>query len=171
MVGLCNARPGRHRHRIRRARHKVLVVQSEGSKGAGEERLIMASVNKLLGRAFEAYHAGRIDEAEAICRKLVALAPREGRVCFLLGMSLRRAGRGAEAADWLNRAARLQPRSPEVLNGLGSAYSDLQDYPRAAECFARAIEINPRYAVAHYNMGNACQRLRQYDRALVFYQS
>ena len=131
----------------------------------------MASVNKLLGRAFEAYHAGRIDEAEAICRKLVALAPREGRVCFLLGMSLRRAGRGAEAADWLNRAARLQPRSPEVLNGLGSAYSDLQDYPRAAECFARAIEINPRYADAHYNMGNACQRLRQYDRALVFYQS
>jgi Flp pilus assembly protein TadD len=131
----------------------------------------MASVNKLLCRAFEAYRAGRIEEAEAICRKLVPLAPHEGQVSFLLGMCLRRTGRGTEAAEWLQRAAKLQPRSPEVFNGLGSVYSDLRDYPRAAECFARAIEINPRYADAHYNMGNACQRMREYDKALGCYQN
>ena len=131
----------------------------------------MALANKLLSQAFEAYQAGRIDEAEAICRKLVPLAPREGRVSFLLGMSLKRAGRVAEAAEWLKRAATLQPHSAEVLNGLGTAYSSLQDYPHAADCFARAIEANPRYADAHYNMGNACQRMRHYDKALGFYQT
>jgi Flp pilus assembly protein TadD len=131
----------------------------------------MPSVNVLLGRAFEAYRAGRNDEVEAICRKLVVRSPQEGRASFLLGMSLRRTGRGTEAADWLKQAAKLQPHSAEVFNGLGTAYTDLQDYPRAAECFTRAIQINPRYADAHYNMGNACQRLRQYDQALGFYQS
>ena len=131
----------------------------------------MPSANVLLGRAFEAYRAGRNEETEAICRKLVALPPHQGQANFLLGMCLRRTGRGAEAADWLKQAAQLQPRSAEVLNALGSAYSDLLDYPRAAECFARAIQINPRYADAHYNMGNACQRLRQFDKALGYYQS
>ncbi|MGO8699427.1 MAG: tetratricopeptide repeat protein [Limisphaerales bacterium] len=128
-------------------------------------------MNKPLSQAFEAYQAGRFGEAETICRKLISLAPREGRVNFLLGMSLKRAGRVAEAAEWLKRAATLQPRSAEVLNGLGSVYSELQDYPHAADCFNRAIEANPRYADAHYNMGNACQKMRQYDKALGFYQA
>jgi tetratricopeptide (TPR) repeat protein len=129
----------------------------------------MASFNKLLGQAFEAYDTGRNDEAEAICRKLVSLAPKDGQAVFLLGMILRKGPRKEEAAEWLKRAATLQPRSPEVFNGLGSAYNDLHDHPHAAECFARAIQINPRYADAHYNMGNTCQRMREYEKALTFY--
>ncbi len=95
----------------------------------------MAAFNILLGQAFEAYNTGRYDEAEALCRKLVALEPKEGQVVFLLGMILRKGSRKEEAAQWLRQAATLQPKSPEVFNGLGSAYNDLGDHTHAGECF------------------------------------
>jgi len=129
----------------------------------------VVSINETVGRAFEAYRAGRNDEAEAICRKVASLTPTHSQACFLLGMVLRKRGSAEEAVHWLKQAARLQPSSPEVLNGLGSAYSDLRDHRRAAECYARAIQVNPRYVDAYYNMGNACQRLREFQKALACY--
>jgi tetratricopeptide (TPR) repeat protein len=130
----------------------------------------MSAFSKNLSAAFEAYNGKRYGDAEAACRTMLRTAPKDGQVCFLMGMVLHRAGRNQEAVHWLSQAAEVQPESGDVLRGLGCAYSAMGDQPRAAESFARSIQLNPENPDAYYSMGNACQRMGQLEKAISLYR-
>ena len=115
--------------------------------------------------AFEMHNAGRSEEAEALCRVLEQIRPRNSQLLFLLGMILHKTGQSEEATQWLALAAQYSPGSARIFNGLGCAYQGTGDHARAAAAFEKALELEPQSADVLYNLGKSCYRLEQVDRA------
>lgn len=90
-----------------------------------------------LGYMFAA-RATRLDEAEKLLRRALALEPRSGAVLDSLGFVCFRRGKLEDAERYLSRAARLQPNDPEVLEHLGDVYLARGKAEQARESYARA---------------------------------
>lgn len=123
------------------------------------------SFEQSLKLAFEMHNAGRVEEAEALCRALEQISPKNTQLLFLLGMVLHKSRQDEEAVKWLSLAAQYQPGSSRIFNGLGCAYQGLEDHSRAAGAFVKSIELEPHSADTHYNLGKSCYRLDQVESA------
>ena len=110
-----------------------------------------------MARAQEAQ--GRLDEAEALLRRLPGIAPAEESLAALL---LRR-GRAAEAAALLRPLEGRQ--SPIACNLLGLAEKSLGDLAAAALAFARALDLDPAHAPAQANLAAVLRLLKRPDEA------
>jgi tetratricopeptide (TPR) repeat protein len=132
--------------------------------------LLNDSFERSLKLAFEMHNTGRSQEAEALCRVLMQVRPKNAQPLFLLGMILHKAGRALEAVKWLTLAAQYQPKSARILNGLGCAYQNLKDHGRAAAAFENAITLEPPAASTSYNLGNSCYHLDQIERATALFR-
>jgi tetratricopeptide (TPR) repeat protein len=128
------------------------------------------SFQKTLALAFKEHNAGRDREAEALCRVLMQICPRDAQLVFLLGMILHKTGRDEEAVKWLSRAAEYQSQSARIFSGLGCAYQSLKDHARAASSFARSLALEPKSTSTCYNLGNSCYRLGQIERAATLFR-
>ena len=131
---------------------------------------IADSFQPVLKVAFELHNAGHHADAEALCRVLLRLNPRDGQLLFLLGMVLQKTGRSAEALKYLQSAAQLQPQSARIFNALGFVHQSLKDYARAVELYAKAIALGQQAADTFYSMGNACYQLGEVERAASLFQ-
>lgn len=68
---------------------------------------------------------GRLDEAEAACRKALAIKPAYADAHSNLGVVLHDLGRWGEAADSYRRALEIRPNSAETLQNLGATLQNL----------------------------------------------
>ena len=75
-----------------------------------------------LKAAIELHQKGRLAEAEAGYRAVLAAEPDQPFALNLLGILLNATGRGPEAAGLLEKAVALRPASGEFRNNLGEAY-------------------------------------------------
>ncbi len=91
-------------------------VWEEGAEaapeGGGRDPRAMVGVLALMDRAIALAQAGRLDEAVAATRRVLALDPTNRTALTRLGVFLRRAGRLDEAAEAFARQAALAPRDP-----------------------------------------------------------
>jgi Flp pilus assembly protein TadD len=76
--------------------------------------------------------AGRLAEAEAAYRLVLAGQPANGQAMHLLGVVLGQLGRPAEALESLEKASRVLPESPELLGNLAAALGKLGRHAEAA---------------------------------------
>ena len=113
----------------------------------------MISIDDALARADAHYHTGRLAEAEAVCRAVLAGEPRHGGVLHRLGILAHAAGDYGRAA-WLLTAA--------VTSGDASAHGSLAvvlmkaGFPNAALAHFRAAHaLAPEDARAGYNLAMA----------------
>jgi tetratricopeptide (TPR) repeat protein len=110
----------------------------------------------MLFRAAVAHHqAGRLAQAEAAYRQLLAGAPDHAEALHLLGVLLHQSRRSAEAEPLLRRAAALAPRSAEVHNTLGTLLRDTGRPAEAADAFRAALRAQPNTPEIRYNLGLA----------------
>jgi tetratricopeptide (TPR) repeat protein len=128
------------------------------------------SFDQSLKLAFEMHNAGRSGEAEALCRNLAQIRPRDNQLLFLLGMITHKSGRHEEAVQWLSQAAKCNPGSARIFSGLGCTWLALQQHAQAAAAFEKAITLEPRLGPNHYNLGNSCYHLDQVERAATQFQ-
>ena len=64
-----------------------------------------------LNRALLLHRAGRIADAQAVCREMLELAPRHFDALHLLGVTEYQSGRHEEAERLLQQALLVEPRS------------------------------------------------------------
>jgi tetratricopeptide (TPR) repeat protein len=122
--------------------------------------------------ALAAYEAGRLPEAEAGCRELVAAGEKNSRLFFLLGLVLGKRQQTREALEWLRRAAGLDPNSVEILLELGRACAGNQELAAAAECFRQCMEIAPENPDGYTGLARLCQEAdRDAEAALLYRQA
>ena len=76
---------------------------------SGNSQDLDDSFERSLKLAFEMQNAGRTPEAEALCRVLVQLRPKDAQLLYLLGMILHKTGREHAAIEYLSSAAQYQP--------------------------------------------------------------
>lgn len=134
----------------------------------------MTLVAAALQSALAHHRAGRLPEAEASYRRILATQPADADAWHLLGVIAHQEGRHEAAVDLIARAVALQSRSPVFLNNLGAALTALGKAREAVPKLRRAAKLNPSYAEAHFNLGNAlreCQRAKEamesFRRAIV----
>lgn len=113
---------------------------------AGCDRIVFA-------QAVAAQRAGRVDEAKAAYRGLLAARPTQAEAANNLGVLLRGEGATDEAIQKFHAALSVRANYPEALVNLGVALQEQKRFADAERAFARALGAAPGFADAHFNLG------------------
>jgi len=112
------------------------------------------------------HQAGRLAEAEALYRQVLAEQPDHADALHLLGVLAGQKGQPDAAEDLLRRAIRIKPDLAEAHNNLGFVLAGKGQLDEAIAFYRRAIEITPDLAEAHNNLGFALNVKGQFDEAI-----
>ena len=108
--------------------------------------------------AMRHHQAGRVAEAEAACRRLLARSPDHPDALHLLGVLALQAGRLDDAVDLLRAAIRARPAFAEAYNNLGVALDGRGQWVKAEWAFRGALNLNARQLDAWKNLGNVLRK-------------
>lgn len=125
---------------------------------------------RALEQAVACHRQGRLAEAEAAYRQILAHHPEHADATHLLGVIEYQRGDAAAAAELVARAIAAQPAAPHFHNSLGSALRASGRTEEAVSAFGRAVALNPDYGEAHFNLGNALRALGRTAEAEAAYR-
>lgn len=120
----------------------------------------------VLGQVDQLRQAGRLVEAENLCRTLFAAQPNSPIVLNVLGLLRRARGDQAEAELLMRKAIAAAPREPALHNNLGNILLSRGDAPGAEAAYRKAIALKPDYPEACFNLGVALRAQHRADEAL-----
>jgi tetratricopeptide (TPR) repeat protein len=109
--------------------------------------------------------AGRLDEAEALLKQILASKPKEPTAIHLLGIIAHQRGQLTQAIEHVKRAIELAPQTALFQANLGEMYRLAGRSDLAIEHGKRAIALNPDYPEALSNIGVAHYERKEYEEA------
>ena len=127
-------------------------------------------VSQALELAVQHHQAGRLAEAEALYRRILAVQPNHADALHLIGVIAHQSGRHDLAADWIRRAIVHHPHNPAAYCNLGEACRALGRLDEAIAAFRRALQLKPDLVEACNNLGNALRDRGQLDEAVLTYR-
>ena len=139
----------------RRRREKEARKRAKRSGADPTADVLSPAAEQALAAAAQHHGAGRLTEAEAGYRQVLAENPNHPVVLHLAGVAAYQLGNGDDAVGLMERAVGVKPDFFEALNNLGAAYRALDRTDDAIASYRRAIAVKPDYAEAHFNLGNA----------------
>ncbi len=134
-------------------------------KRARQARGAAPAVAVLLDRGLACHHAGRLEDAVALYREVLAAQPEQSNALNYCGVASYQLGRIDEAVTLLRHAARLEPAAAGIHNNLANALRAAGALDEAVAAYRRAVEIQPDYAEAYNNLAKALQDLGSLDAA------
>jgi len=129
------------------------------------------TIPEAFGLALQYEQTGRLREAEAMYRRILAVDPRHAASTHRLGLLAQTVGRMDLAMEWLQRALILDPGDPSVPYHLGQIYSALGRASEANACFRRAVEIKPDFSEAKNEIGIALVKEGRYEEAAEIFEA
>ena len=151
----------------RRAMEKHGGARPGGSTGGAP---LTAALGELEARGLAHHQAGRLPQAEACYRKILAVDPCNVNALHLLGVLARQVGQYRAAVDLISKAVALNDRVPELHCNLGNALTDLGQTAEAEASYRQALALRPDYAAAHNNLGNVLQGRGEHKEAEACYR-
>ena len=129
-----------------------------------------AAALRALEAALADHRAGRLAQALAAYRDLLARWPDFADAHNLLGLALYQSGQPQPALDAIDRAIRGDAINPEYRNNRGIVLMALGRPADAADEFRRTIAARPDHAAALANLGNALKAQGDRGGAMDMYQ-
>jgi Tfp pilus assembly protein PilF len=117
------------------------------------------------------HQAGRLAEAEAIYRRILAADGRHADAWHLLGVIAFTCGQNQAALDFIANAIRIDDRQPVYYNNFGNALLELGHPAEAESSYSAALALNPNYAEACSNRGNALRALGRLEESEASYRA
>jgi protein O-GlcNAc transferase len=105
--------------------------------------------------AVDHHQAGRIAEAEKLCRQIVAANPGHAEAWHLLGVMALQSANTIAASEYLQRAAVLAPQDAEIHNNLAIALKNSDQFAAALEHFRSATRLTPQSIEFQFNLASA----------------
>ena len=127
-------------------------------------------VSDLLGQAVRLHQQGRLEQAQALYRRVLDLDARQFDALHLLGVIERQRGAPARAVELIGQALRIDPQQARAHCNLGAALQDLGRADAALASYEAALRLDPAYALAWDNRGNTLRRLGRLAEALDSYE-
>jgi protein O-GlcNAc transferase len=109
--------------------------------------------------------AGRLVEAETICRRILEVEPNKPEVLHMLGVIAYQAGMYDVSIDLIRGALEFSPNVAEAHYNLGNAYRERDLLAEAAACYRQAVALKPGYGMAHSNLAGILARLGKPEEA------
>ena len=128
------------------------------------------TVQQAFDLALQHHQAGRLAEAEAVYRQILALQPNHAEALHHLGILAHQLGRNELAIEWIRQAVALNPGNPAAHGNLGEALRALGRLDEAVAAYRCALGINPRIAEIFNNLGNALKGQGRGDEAVAAYR-
>jgi predicted O-linked N-acetylglucosamine transferase (SPINDLY family) len=125
----------------------------------------MSSDTQLLDHAISLHQAGRLNEAEALYRRILEKNPNHPDALHLLGVAAHQQGKGALARELIERAITLRPGMAVFHSNLGEVLRGAGNLAAAAASYQQAIEHDPAFAGAWANLGLVLHQLDHQDDA------
>jgi predicted O-linked N-acetylglucosamine transferase (SPINDLY family) len=130
----------------------------------------MTPIAESLSLAHQHHQAGRLDQAETLCRQILQAEPDHPETLHLLGVVEYQLGRHAAAVQYISRALTLNPANPEYHNNLGEAYRAQRRFDAAVTHFRQALALKPTFAEGYYNLALALHEQQGLEEAVTYYQ-
>ncbi len=108
-----------------------------------------------LVKADDLHLKGRLDEAEALYRKILAADPRHAQALHLLGVLSHQRGNPMAAVDLIGRAISVSAQTPDFYVNRGVALLAVGMPDAAIEHFRAALKLRPDLPQAYLNLGVA----------------
>jgi protein O-GlcNAc transferase len=128
------------------------------------------NLDKTLQSAIGYYNNGDLDQADALCRKIVVKKPKHIDALNLLGLIAYEKKNYDAAITYIRKALQHAPSNFYFHNNLGTAYKAIKQLDEAAACYRKALQLNPNFADAHNNLGTVLQAKRELDEAMTCYR-
>ncbi|HYD70464.1 tetratricopeptide repeat protein [Azospirillum sp.] len=103
--------------------------------------------------ALEHHSAGRLAEAEGVCRQVLQAKPDHAGALQLLGLIASQVGRHQTAADLLGRALAVEPDNGLLVGRHGMVLRRLGRSDEAVAALRRAVDLREDYADAWFELG------------------
>jgi len=113
----------------------------------------------------------RMDDAEALLRRVVEIAPDFTVGWLTLGMVLIERTKVMDAIEAYLQATRLEPRNPAGWGGLGNAYAVANYQEKGAEAYAMAVSLNPDAPNLQMGYAHILKTLGDQDGSLKAYRA
>ncbi len=123
-----------------------------------------------VAQALTARAEGKPDEAERLCRQVLAKHPNHADSWHLLGVVLRERGAQEEALPALERAHAINPQEPTILVNRGRVLQDLQQLEPASAAFRAALKLDQNCLDARISLGEVLDAQERWDEALAVLQ-
>ncbi len=124
----------------------------------------------LFRHASTLHERGALDEAEAMCRRVLATTPDHAWALNLMGVIHCQTKRADDGIKFIATALSHAPNEASFFNNLGTGLTGLGRHGDAVTAFSRAIELDPAYATAHNNIGAPLKALGQLADAAGHYR-
>jgi tetratricopeptide (TPR) repeat protein len=122
-------------------------------------------MNDLLLQAVALQRAGRVDEAEALCRRILQANPAHAGALNLLGGMARMRGDHVRALDLIRHAIEAQPNHAAYHHNLAAVYREMGKFDEAIHCCQSALELQPDQLESHVHIGLAYQFAKRWRDA------
>lgn len=130
----------------------------------------MTEYRKGMASAFARFQAGKLEEAEHVCREILQENGDEAEALHLLGIVCHKLGKRDMAIDFLNQAIARRPSEASFYNNFGAILQAMGRSGEAVECLRRAVALKPQVAEGHYNLGVALYDEGEWDEAVKSYR-
>ncbi|MDR3402695.1 MAG: tetratricopeptide repeat protein [Chthoniobacter sp.] len=128
------------------------------------------TVQQAFDLALQHHQAGRLAEAEALYRQILAVQPNHAEAVHHLGVLAHQVGRHDLAVEWIRRALTLNPGNPAAQGNLGEALRGLGRFDEAVAAYRCALEMQPNVPEVCNNLGNALKQQGRFEEAAVAYR-
>ncbi|HTV48193.1 MAG TPA: tetratricopeptide repeat protein [Phycisphaerae bacterium] len=128
------------------------------------------TIQQAFDLALRYHQAGKLAEAEAIYRQLVAQQPDNADALHLLGAVAHQMGNNQLALELMERSIAINPSASFFHNNLGLVLKSLGHLERAQKSFCTAIDLKPDYAEAHCNLGTVFKQQERIKEAVAEYR-
>jgi len=116
------------------------------------------------------HRAGRIGDAERLCRNILALDPGHAQTLHLLGLIAHQSGRSEEAITQIGKAIARNGRDPAFHHNLGNILRAEGRTGEALASYERALALAPNSVDTLYNLGNACLDVGRWEQAVAHFE-
>jgi predicted O-linked N-acetylglucosamine transferase (SPINDLY family) len=124
----------------------------------------------VLNLGLDHHRAGRLGDAEAVYRQILARFPDHADAVHLLGVACQQQGRREEAVRLLRRAAQLDPNAAMFQANLARALKDQGRPAESLPAFERALALQPDAPDMLLDYGKALHALGRVDDAASAYR-
>ena len=146
----------------RKERRQQAKRQRRPRRAAGDGG---GDVEAMLGVAVKHHQAGRLAEAEALYRRVLAARPGQPDALHFLGVLAYQSGRHEAAAELIGQAIAANSTNPGYHANLGNVLKARGEFDAALAAYHQAIALMPDFGDAHFNLGNTLQATGRMDEA------